>query len=62
MDVSNIASLASSLAQQRTSNEVSLTVFKKALDVQSSTALSLLDAIPKVSLPANIGQNINTKA
>ncbi|MFC7287591.1 YjfB family protein [Herminiimonas glaciei] len=62
MDVSNIANLASNLAAQRTSNEVSLTVFKKAMDIQSTTALSLLDAVPKVSLPANVGQNINTKA
>lgn len=62
MDVSNIASLASSMAQQRTNNEVALTVFKKAMDIQSTTATTLLDAIPKVSLPANIGQNVNTTA
>jgi hypothetical protein len=62
MDVSNIASLASNLAAQRTSNEVSLTVFKKAMDIQSSVATTLIDAIPKVNLPANLVQNVNTKA
>ncbi|WP_076591471.1 YjfB family protein [Herminiimonas arsenitoxidans] len=62
MDVSNIASLATSMAQQRTNSDVSLTVFKKAMDIQSAMATTLIDAIPKVNLPANIGQNINTKA
>ena len=62
MDVSNIASLATSMAQQRTDSEVSLTVFKKAIDIQSEMATALIDAIPRVNLPTHIGQNINTKA
>lgn len=62
MDVTNIANLATSLAQQRNDMDVSVAVFKKALDAQSSAALSLIAAIPTVSLPPHLGNNVNTKA
>lgn len=63
MDVGNIPALATSMAQERTANAVSIAVFKKALDAQSSAALALLDAIPQVqSLPPHLGNSINTKA
>lgn len=62
MDVSNIANLATNLAQQRNNMDVSIAVFKKALDAQSSAALSLIEAIPTVSLPPHLGNNVNTKA
>lgn len=61
MDVNNIAGLAVAMTQQRNSSEVALTVFKKALNIQSSAALSLIDAIPTASLPAHLGNTINTK-
>jgi hypothetical protein len=66
MDVSGIANLATSLAQTSTSNDVSLAVFKKALDAESSAAVALIAALPPVqssaNLPAHLGQNINTTA
>lgn len=66
MDVNNIASLASNMSQAALSQEVSLTVFKKALDVESASVLSLIAALPPVqsaaNLPAHLGQNINTVA
>ncbi|MFP1738486.1 MULTISPECIES: YjfB family protein [Lonsdalea] len=62
MDVSQIASLATSLDTQELSSQVSTTLLKKTLDNQESTAASLLESIP--SLPANpaVGRNINTTA
>lgn len=63
MDVGNIPALATSMAHERTASAVSIAVFKKALDAQSSAALALLEAIPQVqSLPPHLGNNINTKA
>ncbi|WP_409309769.1 YjfB family protein [Pectobacterium sp. B1J-3] len=62
MDVSQIASLATSLSDMQTRNEASTLVLKKALDNQASVAANLLQALPQ--LPANpaIGRNINTTA
>lgn len=59
MDVSQIASLATSLDSLDLSNQVDTLMLKKALDNQQSTAASLIEAIPP--LPANpaIGRNIN---
>lgn len=62
MNVSNIANLATNIAQQRSDMDISVAVFKKALDAQSSAALALIQAIPTVSLPPNLGNNVNTKA
>lgn len=62
MDVSQIASLATSLDSQDLSNQVNTLLLKKTLDNQQSTVTSILDSIPP--LPANpaIGRNINTTA
>ncbi|AXW88386.1 hypothetical protein AU509_01235 [Lonsdalea britannica] len=62
MDVSQIASLATSLDSQELSSQVSTALLKKTLDNQESTAASLLNSIPQ--LPANpaVGRNINTTA
>lgn len=65
MNVSGIANLATSMAAERTSQDVGIAVMKKALEVQSSGALALLNAIPAMpaaNLPAHLGQNINTTA
>ena len=65
MDVSAIASLATSMAANKTSEEVSIAVLKKALDTQREGAAALLDALPAPSapnLPPHLGQNINTTA
>lgn len=62
MDVSQIASLVSSLDNQAASNEASTLMLKKTLDNQQATAAILIEAIPQ--LPANpaVGRNINTTA
>ena len=65
MDVNGIASLATSMAAERNGQAIGIAVLKKALDIQSSSALALLNAIPavpSVNLPAHLGQNINTTA
>jgi hypothetical protein len=63
MDVSAIASLATSMSQTRLAQEVSMAVLKKALDAQASSGLALVQALPQpVNLPANLGQNINITA
>ncbi|MCA1326617.1 YjfB family protein [Herbaspirillum sp. alder98] len=63
MDVSQIASLSTSLATAETADAVNITMLKKALDLQSSTMEGLLSALPP-TLPANpnIGRNVNTTA
>lgn len=65
MDAISITSLASSLTQQRLGQDVAVTVLKKALDIQATTAASLLSTLPPVSttnLPPHLGQTINTVA
>jgi hypothetical protein len=63
MDVSSIASVATSMSQVKNADDVSMAVFKKALDTASSTAMQLIEALPPVTnLPAHLGQNINTTA
>lgn len=66
MDVTGIAKLATSLADNGTRQDVAIAMMKKAQDVQASTAAQLLDALPPVasapSLPAHLGNHINTTA
>lgn len=65
MDVSSIASLATTIAETATRQEVGVAVMKKAMDIQASSAEALLQALPPVSganLPPHLGQNINTTA
>ncbi|AEX51805.1 YjfB family protein [Rahnella aquatilis] len=62
MDVSQIASLATSLNSLDTSTQVNNILLKKSLDSQQTAVTSMIDSIP--ALPANpaIGRNINTTA
>lgn len=66
MEVTDIARLATSMAQTKIHQQVGVAVLKKALDMEGSTVLALLQALPAVpsaaNLPANLGQNINTTA
>lgn len=63
MEVGSIASLATSMAVERTDQAVGVAVLKKALDVQASGAAALINAIPMPqNLPSNLGQNVNTTA
>jgi hypothetical protein len=51
------------MSQQRTSDAAQLLVLKKALDVQQSSALTLIAAVtPSANLPSHLGQNVNTVA
>jgi Putative motility protein len=62
MDVSAIAGLATSLAQTGVQQQVGVTVLRKALDIESSTAATLIAALPPVNLPSNLGNSVNTTA
>lgn len=67
MDVSSVARLSTTMADVGVSQEVSIAVLKKALDVSKDSATALIEAIPNSSanvpnLPANLGRNINTTA
>jgi hypothetical protein len=66
MEINGITQLATGMAQQRTEQEVSVAVLKKALDVQKGTAAALLAALPQpqpaARLPPHLGQNVNTTA
>lgn len=48
MEVSSIAAAASANAAAQLQAEVSVTVLKKAIDVQAEAALQLLEALPQV--------------
>ena len=63
MEVTGITSRATSMVQSKRNQEVSMAVFKKALDAEASAAMALVRALPSpVNLPTNLGQNINTTA
>lgn len=64
MDIGNIASLATGMAQDRTQQAVGVAVLKKALDVQASGAMALIDSLPPVQggNPVNLGQNVDVMA
>ena len=64
MDVTNIASVATSLSNANTNQTVSTAVLKKAVDVSAEGALVLIQALPgnqsTQNLPSKLGKNINT--
>lgn len=69
MEVTDIARLATTMASTATSQAVNVAVLKKAMDIQASSAATLLQALPPVTpaassanLPPHLGQNINTTA
>lgn len=65
MDIGGIAGLTTGLTQAQTAENISLTVFRKALDAQATQAAALIEAVssaPAVNLPAHLGRNINTTA
>lgn len=66
MDVTNIASVATSLSNANTNQAISTAVLKKAIDTSAEGALALIQALPgsqsTQNLPSNLGQNINTTA
>ena len=62
MDVSQIASLATSMAAAQTSDSVNVLMLKKALNSQAAAAVGLLQALPPLPANPNIGRNVNTTA
>ncbi|MCK9260952.1 MAG: YjfB family protein [Azoarcus sp.] len=48
MDVSSIAAAASANAAAQVQQEVSVSVLKKAMDIQEQSAMQLLEALPPV--------------
>lgn len=63
MDVTNIAKLSTSMAETGLRQEVGMTVLKKALDIEAASAAQLIQSLPQPqSLPAHLGNTINTKA
>ena len=68
MSVSSIASLSTAMATAQTDQTIGIDVLKKSIDLASTSALELLQAVPPpasssaANLPSNLGQNINTTA
>lgn len=65
MNSTSIASVATNLSRTSTAEAVGVIMLKKANDIDSGSALALINAIPQaptVSLPAHLGQLINTTA
>jgi len=63
MDVMSIARLSTAMAETSTKQDVSMTVLKKAMDVQASSAAALLEALPSTqNLPSHLGNRVNTTA
>jgi hypothetical protein len=63
MEISGIAQLATQMSQQRTSDAAALLVLKKAMDMQQSSAQTLIASVtPSSALPPHLGQNVNTVA
>ena len=71
MDIANVSVnglVNAALTQQQvsTQQQASISMFKKALDTQTQSALALIESIPETAstqkLPENLGRNINTTA
>ncbi|HEY0843858.1 MAG TPA: YjfB family protein [Noviherbaspirillum sp.] len=65
MEVKTVAHLATTIATTATNQAIGIAVMKKAMDVQASSAAAMLEALPPAtgtSLPAHLGQNVNTTA
>lgn len=55
MDVSSIAAAASANAASQLQADVSVSVLKKAMDIQESSAMQLLQAIPAPPPSPSVG-------
>lgn len=63
MDVNNIASLATAMANQRTGDAIGISVLKKALEAQTNGAMALINALPQpTGSPPHLGNNIDSSA
>jgi len=66
MDVTGIASAATTFSEASVQQAAGTAVLKKALDISSENAMALIQAIPDNTasqhLPAHLGQHVNTSA
>lgn len=67
MNVSNtsIASASTQLPQSQVAESAQLLVLKKAMDIEASSALALLQAVPgnlPLATSGNLGTKVNTTA
>lgn len=63
MDISSIASTASSMAQANANDAVGIAVFRKALDTAASSATQLIESIPQPpSNPPHLGNSVDVSA
>lgn len=70
MDINSISAQTTSLlSQQRVGDAVGITVQKKAQQIQTESAVALINSVPKAdsvqssqNLPSHLGQNINVTA
>jgi hypothetical protein len=62
MDIASVGSALSMISQSSTGDAVGIAVLKKALDAQAQTALQLIQALPPVANPPNLGNHVDTKA
>lgn len=65
-EINSIANFATTQKPAETQDAVGLSVLKKAINVQASTATALVEALPPATpannLPPHLGRNINTTA
>lgn len=64
MDVSDIAAMATTMAQAQTANAVQMAMLRKAIDIEAAGAMQLLQALPQVAAtnPPNLGNYVDTFA
>jgi hypothetical protein len=63
MDIASVAGMSTAMTQQQTNAQASILVLKKAMEIESSNALQLLQALPQAaSNPPNLGNNIDIRA
>ena len=63
MDVSGIGSLSTALSSASTSNELEVTVLKKAMQMDAQSAQQLIEALLKApNNPPHLGNSVDVKA
>jgi len=63
MDVSAIVGASSALTQQQAAMQASMLVLKKAIDIEATNALQLLQTLPQASgNPPNLGNSVDIRA
>ncbi|MCE1242311.1 putative motility protein [Oryzomicrobium sp.] len=66
MDVTSIAATATAMTTLNQTNQVQLSVLKKAMQIEQQGAMALIAALPQpvqsANLPDHLGQNVNTTA